>query len=422
MSIKFKIGIFVILASCFLLPASISHADVNQDKINQLRTQIQVLEEQAQQLRGTIAQTQVQGNTLKAQIKNLQNQINAINAEILLTGKKIDKTQVEIVGVEGNIVTTQEKIDYQKSTIGELLLYLAKRDNETLVGVLMKNASLSDYFNQEQYALTVNSSLLNLVEDLNKDHKDLTNQKNDLEDKKKSLQTLKQQENVQKASLAGVQQDKNQLLAVTKGQEAQYQKLLIATEQQESVFFNQLRELETHVIQGGLYIVHVTADSNLPKKQKGLLSWPESGYRITQGYGCTTYAKCGKSRGPYGGAPHNGIDIAAGYGSPIKAIADGEIIANGKNDGWGNWVAIKHPTKFNLVSIYSHMSALSFLQVGTQVTASQVIGYEGNTGAATGSHLHLSVYKDFFTYVSDKKGGQLYFNYFEGTVNPLNFL
>ena len=97
-------------------------------------------------------------------------------------------------------------------------------------------------------------------------------------------------------------------------------------------------------------------------------------------------------------------------------------MGNGKNEGGGNWVAIKPPTKFNLVSIYSHMSALSFLQVGTQVTASQVIGYEGNTGAATGSHLHLSVYKDFFTYVSNKKSGQLYFNYFEGTVNPLDFL
>ena len=286
----------------------------------------------------------------------------------------------------------------------------------------MKNASLSDYFNQEQYALTVNSNLLHLVEELNQDQANLINQKNDLEDKKKGLQTLKQQETAQKTSLAGVQQDKNQLLAITKGQEAQYQKLLIATEQQESIFFNQLRELETQVIQGGFYIVHETANSNLPKKQKGLFSWPENGYRITQSYGCTTYAKCGKSRGPYGGAPHNGIDTAAGYGSPIKTIADGEIIANGKNDGWGNWVAIKHPTKFNLVSVYTHMSALSFLQVGTQVVVGQIIGYEGNTGTVTGSHLHLSVYKDFFTYVSDKKGGQLYFNYFEGSVNPLDYL
>ena len=103
------------------------------------------------------------------------------------------------------------------------------------------------------------------------------------------------------------------------------------------------------------------------------------------------------------------------------AVADGQISANGKDEGWGNWGAIQHPNQYNLVSIYGHMSALSFLQVGTPVYAGQVIGYEGKTGNVTGSHLHLSVYKDFFTYVNEKKD-QLYFNYFEGSVNPLDYL
>jgi len=421
MSNKYKI-----FASCFfaffVFGIYFASAETEQEKINRLKIQIQQLEEQAQQYRGTIAQTQAQANTLKTQIQNLQNQINAINTEIKLTGAKINKTQVEIVEVQDDISIAQEKINYQKSTIGQLLLYLAKRDNETLVGVLMKSASLSDYFNQEQYALTVNMNLISLIDDLKQTQKELADQKNQLENKKNDLQALHQQESAQKTSLTGVKADKNQLLAATKGQEAQYQKILTSIEQQESAFFTQLRELETHVIQGGLYIVHVSATGGLPTKQKGLFSWPESEYRITQSYGCTTYARCGRSRGPYGGAPHNGLDIAAGYGQPIKAIAEGEIIANGKNDGWGNWVAIRHPDKYNLVSVYAHMSALSFLQVGTPIKTGQVIGYEGNTGKVTGSHLHLSIYKDFFTYVSDKKGGQLYFNYFEGSLNPLNFL
>ena len=159
---------------------------------------------------------------------------------------------------------------------------------------------------------------------------------------------------MKKTSLDQVTKNKDQLLKDTKGQEAQYQKMLVEVERKQSVFFGQLRELETHVIQGGLYIVQVTA-SSLPKKGTKLFKWPEEGYRLTQGYGCTKYARCGSRRGPYGGSPHNGIDIAAGYGSSIHAIAEGQIIANGKNDGWGNWVAIQHPNQYNLVSIYSHM-------------------------------------------------------------------
>ena len=110
--------------------------------------------------------------------------------------------------------------------------------------------------------------------------------------------------------------------------------------------------------------------------------------------------------------------MASGYGSLIRAIGDGEIIANGANSGWGNWIAVKHPP-INLVSVYGHMSALSPLKVGTQVKAGDIIGYEGATGNATGSHLHLSLYKDFFTYM---KGTELYFNYFDGSVNPDDYM
>ena len=386
-----------------------------------LKAQIQVLEQQAEQLKGTIAQTAEQANTLKNQIANLKNQIASLQTQISLTGKKIDKTKIEINDVQNNIFNTQEKIDKQKNTIGRLLLFMDRMDKDSLLSIILKNNDLSDYFSQTQSAITVNANLMSLVDDLQNTEDQLNQNKNNLEEKKSDLESLKQQQNAQKTSLNQVTKNKDQLLKDTKNQEAQYQKMLVEVERQQSVFFSQLRELETHVIQGGLYIVHVTADSNLPKKQKGLFKWPEDGKRITQGYGCTTYARCNRKNAPYGGAPHNGIDIASGYGSSIYAIADGEIIANGKNDGWGNWVAIKHPNQYNLVSIYSHMSALSFLQVGTSVYAGQVIGYEGATGKVTGSHLHLSVYKDFFTYVSDKNG-QLYFNYFEGSVNPLDFL
>ena len=82
--------------------------------------------------------------------------------------------------------------------------------------------------------------------------------------------------------------------------------------------------------------------------------------------------------------------MASGYGSPIKVIGDGEVVANGTNDGWGNWVAVKH-SPYDLVSIYGHMSTFEFIRVGTEVKAGYTIGYEGSTGFSTGSHVHLSV-------------------------------
>ena len=353
----------------------------------------------------------------------MQAQIGQLQIQIQLTGRQIDATSLQIGQVQDTITTTQQKIDYQKITIGQLLLYLAKRDKETLVGILAKSPSLSDYFNEEQYALTVNSKLLSVVDDLKNTENQLGSQKNSLESKKNQLQSLRNQASAQKSSLSSVQADKNHLLTATKGQEAQYQKLLAQTEQEKSAFFNQLQELEGQVIKGGNYIVHIVATGALPRKGTNLFQMPEDHPRVTQGYGCTTFARCGRRSGPYGGAPHNGIDMASGLGSPVHAIGNWIIVADGLNNpGWGNWVAIRHPDQNNLVSIYGHMSSLAFLTVGTAVTQGQIIGYEGNTGNAEGYHLHLSLYKDFFTYINENRGGQLYFNYFEGTINPLDYL
>jgi len=413
-----KLPIFLLLLSTFyFLLFGFAYAQTEEERMAELRQQIELLEQQAEQLKGTIVQTQAEAKTLQNEISKLNSQIKYLENQISLTGTKINKTTIEIGGVENNISTTQEKINSQKNAIAQTLLFLNRQESESLLALLLKNDTISDFLRQEQYASSLNKSLLALIDDLKGMKKELEEQKSDLEIRKSDLESMKQQQSSQKVSLGGTKSEKNDLLAETKGQEAAYQKMLADVEKKEALFFTELRELETKTIIGGLYILHVTA-SNLPKKGTKLFQWPEDSYRITQGYGCTTYARCNRASGPYGGAPHNGIDIAAGFGTPIHAIGNGEIIANGKNNGWGNWVAIQHP-QYNLVSIYAHMSSLSFLRVGTQVQAGTVIGYEGATGIVTGSHLHLSIYKDFFTY---EKNSQLYFNYFEGSINPKDYL
>src|SRR3989344_3136324 len=410
-----QVSLFLLLAIGYwlLAGASSAFAQTDDERIAQLRQEIERLEQQAEAYRQNIAREQANADSLNKEISIIQNRISKLRAQINITVKKISSTSLEIGNVTGEIYTTQGRIEYQKSAIGELLLDLYRQDRESLLVAVMKNESISDFLNRLQQTANLGESLLGLVGDLKSAKNAYENHKSTLENKKQELVNLNRQQTSQKLSLDGTQKEKDNLLKITKGQEAQYQKLLEEIEIKQSLFFTEMKELETKIIQGGLYILRVEA-KNLPQKGTKLFQWPEEDYRITQGYGCTSYARCGSRRGPYGGAIHNGIDMTSGYGSSIKAIGDGEVIANGKNDGWGNWVAIKHPP-YDLVSIYGHLSAFEFLRVGTQVTTGQTIGYEGSTGFSTGSHVHLSLYKEFFTYVKEDKG-QLYFNY-DNTIN-----
>ena len=84
---------------------------------------------------------------------------------------------------------------------------------------------------------------------------------------------------------------------------------------------------------------------------------------------------------------HKGIDFPAPTGTPIRASGDGVIDFAGTQNGYGNFVMIKHWA--NYTTAYAHMSRFApGIKKGSKVSQGDVIGYVGTTGWSTGAHLH----------------------------------
>ena len=91
----------------------------------------------------------------------------------------------------------------------------------------------------------------------------------------------------------------------------------------------------------------------------------------------------------HGAAMHPGIDLAAPYGTPVYATADGTVLRAGWNSGgYGNLVEIDHGR--GIVTRYGHMSKV-IVSEGQHITRGQQVGYVGSTGRSTGNHLHYEV-------------------------------
>lgn len=114
------------------------------------------------------------------------------------------------------------------------------------------------------------------------------------------------------------------------------------------------------------------------------LEWPVLG-RITSGFGWRIH--------PISGVRHfhEGLDIAAPIGTPVRAVAQGKVVFVGYVSGYGRIVTIDHGS--GLVTRYAHLSRTSVSQGQTVVTG-QVIGYVGDSGYATGPHVHFEVRLD----------------------------
>ncbi|EMO40665.1 peptidase, M23 family [Leptospira noguchii serovar Autumnalis str. ZUN142] len=85
---------------------------------------------------------------------------------------------------------------------------------------------------------------------------------------------------------------------------------------------------------------------------------------------------------------HGGLDMAAEEGTPVYASADGEVSFSNKKGGYGNLIILGH--KLGYETLYGHLSSIS-VRPGEKVHKGQKIGEVGQTGRATGNHLHFEV-------------------------------
>ena len=109
--------------------------------------------------------------------------------------------------------------------------------------------------------------------------------------------------------------------------------------------------------------------------------WPADG-RFSSGFGSRYHPIYGYSKF------HNGVDITAPWGTPIRATAAGKVVSADYQSGYGNAVELEH-TK-HLKTLYGHCSSFA-VSKGEMVEKGQVIAYVGSTGLSTGPHVHYEV-------------------------------
>jgi len=113
-------------------------------------------------------------------------------------------------------------------------------------------------------------------------------------------------------------------------------------------------------------------DSSVPK-----FIWPISG-KILRGF-CADPSR-----------RHDGVDIKAPFGTPIKAAASGKVGFSGWLRGYGNVVILEHEGGF--YTVYAHNS-LNLVKEGEWVEEGQIVAQVGSSGKAEGAHLHFEIRK-----------------------------
>ncbi|OGG53900.1 hypothetical protein A2851_03280 [Candidatus Kaiserbacteria bacterium RIFCSPHIGHO2_01_FULL_53_29] len=386
---------------------------------------------QIAQLDKEIAQYQTQLDAVSSKKQTLQNTLAQLTltvkkttASINATKQKISATQLEIQQLSQGIAGKQASIDTGHAGLGESVRRLNESETQPLVVQVLSLKNLSEVWNDVDASQSLQTAINTQINTLASEKQSLSDTKKATEDKRAQL--LKQQNTLvaQQGSLNAQKKAQSDLLAQTKSQESTYQAILAQKKAQQASIEAALSDLKSQ-FQKAVNPSEITAAG------KGVLHWPLDNVRITQYFGNTPFAQSGA----YAGKGHNGIDLAASIGTPLKAALSGEVIGTGNTDAvrgcysFGKWVMIKHGN--GLSTMYAHLSQTS-VSKGASVSTGQIIGYSGETGYATGPHLHFGVYVSSATQIvtlgsatnktTPCSSAIMPITPITGYLNPLNYL
>lgn len=418
---RFRYTLILIIIFLFFFSVSV----VKSQSINELKSKIierndaiQKLENEIKQYQGEIAALGLEADSLKNNLKSLDISKKKLEVDIKITENKIIAKNLEIKELSLQIGDKSDRITDSKRVISQSLYNIAQMNTASVIETILSKKSLSEVWNGANELTTLQAGMQGKIKELESLKSDLENNKNESESKKAELVDLTNDLKNQTKIIADTVKEKNSILAETKNTESSYKQLLATKKLQKEAFEKEVADLESS-------LKFVVDPNSIPGTGSGILKWPLDSVRITQSFGNTEYAT--KNPSVYKGTGHNGIDLAASIGTPVKASASG-IITNVINTtiaqkcGYGKWISIKHPN--GLTTLYAHLS-LSTVSKSESITVGQVIGYSGNTGFTTGPHLHLGVYvtKGLQTIESKSCPGIIIpYAAYNAYLNPLSYI
>ncbi|MEG0071573.1 MAG: peptidoglycan DD-metalloendopeptidase family protein [Raoultibacter sp.] len=330
----------------------------------------------------TAAEKQAEANAVMQKIDALQGDLNVATAD---HNKAVSEHDTAQAAME----EAQHRVDAAEKRINELQVRLANRASSMYKGgtssfldVMLGSSSFDEFLTAWDMMDKISSQDASLVQE----SKDL---RTEAENARIEYSTQKDKASTEMAKSKALKDQIETTQASLRGEVAKITAEAAELQAQEDLAAEQAAAAKA------------AAEKAQQQQSQGGGGGSNSGY-VPGGGGSSSVVGSGQFAHPCPGAAlssdfgwrsfdnsfHNGIDLAAGEGTPYYAAADGTVIIAGYSGSAGNWIVISHGN--GLVTKYMHSSAI-YVSAGQQVSKGQNIGAVGNTGNSFGAHLHFQV-------------------------------
>lgn len=317
---------------------------------------------------------------LNAELGELDRQVAAAQAALDAARERTQKATAALQRIGIRLEGTRLELEQSEETFDQRIAAAYKYGRVSYAEALMGSRDIAQFVNTAYYIRSVMDADRNVIQKVTAATKSLTEDRAEADRLREQLlvderAAKKHQDEV--TSLTNAHRKLTAMVAAERETRAELQSKLIV---QEATTEAELEELEAESERLAEELRRSQWRAGAPGS--GSWVWPTDGH-ITSGYGYRTHPIYGSRR------MHTGLDISGGWGQPIVAANTGRVLsAYCTAGGYGCRVVIDHGGGFG--SLYAHQSSFAVAE-GQVVSAGQVIGYVGSTGASTGPHLHFEI-------------------------------
>ena len=339
--------------------------ELSQVKEEREQTQKKIEEAKANEKRYTGEVSQVENQLLGA-----LSELSDLNDRLSDAKSKVDQATIELVLKEEELKLIEDELDQNLKILNDRITYSYKNGANHILELFLNVKTFVEF-----------NSNLKLVSIFTQQGNDNVRQIKERRDAVLSmkkviieLREMQRQHQEETAELVSQSEQKTEEIKELYG-EKKY--LLSRTRADKEALIKMEEELEekekelTRILESYRY--------GIPPS--GKLAWPATGPLIS-GFGYRIHPILGINRF------HSGIDIAAPYGTAVKAAAGGEVIQAGYFGGYGYSIMLYHGGGY--ATWYAHLSSIN-VSMGQMVERGSVIGLVGSTGWSTGPHLHFEI-------------------------------
>ena len=367
----------------------------------ELKEQLDSLEAEKDKIEAELAALEGKLSANLDEMEKIIAQKNIIDQEVFTLRKKMENINSQITVYNALIADKQEALEQQEAHLQELneknMLRIRAMEEKGALSywsVLFKANSFTDFLDRMSMMEEIASADQQRLQEMRAVAEEIAAAKDELQKGQEALKQSKEELGQTQLEMEVKRKEAETLLQELVATGEEYEKYIAEKEAEENDLAIKIENAED-LYEDAKYKEWLA--TSVPSTTKpttggsagegtttGGQTWlkPTTYTRVSSPFGWRIHPVYGDWRF------HNGVDLSAGFDTPIVASRSGKVVIAQWSDSAGYYVTIDHGDGFQ--SKYLHMTHY-IVGVGDYVTAGQVIGYVGDTGVSKGAHLHFTI-------------------------------